>query len=181
MTDEAIIELIGRIARFVCVARATITGRMKRDFYRGDEFIFNQPMIEEPDRLATILFNLARGHALIHGRNCLTWEDLSPVIEIALSSMPDDRRQVIQHMVSSKGGFTDAKKLEEALGVSRPTALDIMRLLDAIGLVSFAEGSGSKLSYTTLKDEFHWILTEEFRALRVPYFMKGQNAQHRGK
>jgi len=114
-TDEKILSWITDMGRMVSLARSTIS--VWREKYEGGDYSFTQPNIEGPERLSTILFNLARGHALINGRTYLTIEDLAPIIEIGLSSMPDDRRQVIQLLLDSPSKFIETVFAETILTV----------------------------------------------------------------
>lgn len=164
-TDEKILSWITDMGRMVSLARSTVS--VWREKYEGGDYSFTQPTIEGPDRLSTILFNLARGHALINGRTHLTFEDLTPIIEIGLSSMPDDRRQVIQLLLDSSAGFITSSEIEQKLSVSRPTARAIMKILAVLGIGNQEEGVGQSPHTLTLAEEFQWARSEEFRSLRA--------------
>ena len=50
----------------------------------SEGFIHSIPIVENPSRANQQLYNLARGHALSHGRNYITGEDISLVIKVVL-------------------------------------------------------------------------------------------------
>ena len=165
-TDKMVLEWIANIAHMVALARSTVS--VWRDKYAGSEYCYTQPTIEGPDRLSAILFNVARGHALVNGRTHLTLDDLTPVVEIGLSSMPDDRRQVMQMLLESQGGSVSSLDIERALSVSRPTARAIMKIFEVLKLGTVEEGTGQIPHTLTLADEFNWARSDEFRKLRAP-------------
>jgi hypothetical protein len=55
---------------------------------QGSEYGYGIPTIEEPDRAMQQLANLAKGHALLTGRNYVTIEDLPIIIKVVLSTAP---------------------------------------------------------------------------------------------
>jgi len=165
-TDKKLLEWVANMGVMVSQARSTIS--VWRDRYEGSAYSYTQPTIEGPDRLSTILFNVARGHALINGRTHLTIDDLTPVVEIGLSSMPDDRRQVLQMLLESQNGSVSSLEIERALSVSRPTARAIMKIFEVLKLGTVEEGTGQIPHILTLADEFSWARSDEFRELRAP-------------
>jgi len=48
-------------------------------------------------------YNLARGHAVIHGRNYITKDDLAIVIPTALSSAPRERVKLFRQLIEHEG------------------------------------------------------------------------------
>ena len=165
-TEENLLEWIANIGRLISLARSTVS--VWRERYDKEEYAWNQPTIEEPDRLSTILFNVARGHALVNGRTHLTIEDITLIVEIGLSSMPDDRRQVLQMLLESQSGSVSSRDIEQALSVSRPTARAIMKIFEVLKIGTVEEGTGQMPHTLTLVDEFNWARSEEFRSLRAP-------------
>ena len=55
---------------------------------QGSDYGYTIPVIEDPSRATTQLYNLAKGHALSQGRNYVTKDDLSIVVKTALSTGP---------------------------------------------------------------------------------------------
>jgi hypothetical protein len=63
-------------------------------------------VIEKPTRINQLLYNLARGHALICGRTMLAQEDLWPCIELALNSAQYNRIKLIEALIEYAGTIT---------------------------------------------------------------------------
>jgi len=164
-TDENLLEWIANIGRLISLARSTVS--VWRERYDKEEYAWNQPTIEEPDRLSTILFNVARGHALINGRTHLTIEDITPIVEIGLSSMPDDRRQVLQLLLSSPDGRITSAEVKDALSISSPTARAILEIFGILGIGTLERNERPIPWDLTLAEEFHWARLKNFRSLRA--------------
>ena len=137
---------------------------------------FTGPM-EDPHRAASVLLNLAKGHALITGRNYVTMEDIPIVVKTVLSTARVERvKSFIALLDSDKDGCIDMKTLEEQLGISRATAYRYMTELNAIGLVDIEKTNDPKFTESNnptyvktmrLKnDEFGWFLSGDFKRLR---------------
>jgi hypothetical protein len=165
--DPTITKHIVRLAQFVAIARSEVNVWKESDT-KG--YSFNQPIIEQPERLANLLLNLARGHALLHGRDGVSRLDMPMVVKVALSSMPDDRRGVIEMLlgdVETPKGQAKASEIEKQIKVSRPTAHTIMERLKVLGLVDLIEGVGTEGKSITLLERFNWFLSNEFDELRL--------------
>lgn len=170
--DFNVINKIGILAELTARARSRVAVWGDNDRDRSDEK-FTQPIIEGPERIISILYGLARGHAIINGRRTVTEEDLPLVIAVALSSMPDDRRQVIDLMIDpdnpdkeSPRGQVTSTELAEILTFSKPTALDTMKKIGLLNIGKNDDGSGPMPSKLILNDFYGWLLTDEFSALR---------------
>jgi hypothetical protein len=125
----------------------------------GDEetYNFSTPVIEKPQRAMSLLYALARGHALVHGRRQLTEDDLPIVARAALESTPNDRRAVVRILLRS-GGTATTGDVEEALRCSAPTARAILETLDKLGIGEFAN-PGAPVPGTLMLDErLRWLL-----------------------
>jgi hypothetical protein len=93
----------------------------------------NPPQIEQPQRLAATLHYIAKGFALVYGRDVLTQQDIDMVRPIAYSSMPESRRRI--HAALTSGVTLCTKEVEGLIGVSNPTALKVMKELEFLGAV----------------------------------------------
>lgn len=62
---------------------------------RQDGTGYNPPLIEVPFRLRETLYALARGHALLWGRQNIEWDDANFAIDINQTNMPEDRYRVL--------------------------------------------------------------------------------------
>lgn len=79
---KEVLEGIGRCALLLATMRTPYEREMPA-----------QP--ESAKRVNAVLYNLARGHALIHGRTLLSADDLPMIAQITLSSIPDRRRAIL--------------------------------------------------------------------------------------
>ena len=136
---------------------------------QGSEYAYGIATIEEPSRAITQLMNLAKGHAISQGRNFITKEDVSIVIKVVLSTASIERVAVFD-LLLAHGGKLQTPVIEESLNVTSSTALRTMTEFKAIGLVDSNKNNGSShVNEITLKPEFDWFLTTEFRDLRDNY------------
>jgi hypothetical protein len=106
---------------------------------------FQPPNIEQPHRFAALLYNLARGHALLSGRTQLTADDLPTVTRVALDSMPLERRKLLRLLIA--GGpqvQRTATEVKRTLGCSKPTALRLMRELALLEVADPSEDLWSR-------------------------------------
>jgi hypothetical protein len=147
---------IADYAKALAKLRGTIS--VWREGSGDDEsYNFSTPVIEQPHRAMALLYALARGHALVHGRRRPCEDDLKLVARAALESTPNDRRAVIRILLA-KGGMATTSNVEEALRCSAPTARAILETLDKLGVGSF-ENPGPPIPGTLLLAEpLRWIL-----------------------
>jgi hypothetical protein len=147
---------VAKYAKALAALRGTIS--VWREGSGDDEsYNFSTPIIEQPHRAMSLLYALARGHALVHGRRQLSEEDLPIVARAALESTPNDRRAVIRILLANAGTATTTD-VEKALRCSAPTARAILETLDHLGVGSF-ENPGPPVTATlVLADWLRWIL-----------------------
>jgi hypothetical protein len=114
---------------------------------------------EGPHRVILLLQMLAQGMALADGRMEVTAEDILTIRHVAFSSIPLKRRTLLRALVAA-GGTLNAQDVDHALGVKRPTSLDRMEELAAIGLCTFTPGVQKKSRPATiaLTSEWEWLL-----------------------
>lgn len=139
---------------------ATLLAVLRTPYEKGNT---NEP--ESPHRANAVLYNLARGHALICGRTRLAMEDLPTVAQITLSSIPFRRRAVLQLMAEQGGNPVTVSQVEKATKVTRHTAEEIMREMEALGLMDVQHEGVGKPALLVMKDEWAWCMKEGFRAL----------------
>ena len=120
---------------------------------------------ESPHRANAVLYNLARGHALVSGRTCLTQDDLPMIARISLSSVPAERSAVLLAFAKKAGKPLTVKQVEEATGVSRHTAEGVMAEMEWLGVAQFENKGNGIPALLTLKPEWAWIAQGEFAAL----------------
>ena len=81
---------------------------------------------------------MARGHALLHGRNYLTKEDIPIVIKTVLSTASVERVSVFDKLLINDGKLTTTQ-ITGALNISSPTAKRTMTELSVLELVTMTE------------------------------------------
>ncbi len=122
---------------------------------------------EKPDRLNSLLYNFARGHALACGRGSINPEDLYFVSKIVLSSAVIPRVKIFKKLILKKGELTTTEVME-AVKCSRVIAIRYMRDLEILNVVRIQniEGKvGMPEKVIKLTDEWDWFLGEHFRRL----------------
>jgi predicted transcriptional regulator len=147
---------------------------------QGSDYSYGIPTIEEPGRAITQLRNLARGHALLKGRNYITSDDIPIVIKVVLSTTPIERATIFDILIANKGSLTTSKIIK-SLNITAHTAHKTMIQLSALGLV---DGTGLTEKSNTekkieLKDEFSWFLSEEFQRIRESFDSEEEQQQPR--
>ena len=114
------------------------------------------PIVEQPHRALSLLYALARGHALVHGRSQLSKHDLPLVARAALESTPNDRRAVVRILLRN-GGLATTGDVQEALRCSAPTARAILETLDKLGVGSFENPGPPAPAALMIADSLRWI------------------------
>ena len=155
--ERAIIEYAQLLAR--------VRGHVPSDdtkYSNGSDYAFISPTIEDPNRAAHALYNLARGHALCNGRNYITDDDVSVIRNIVLSSASKERIELIKLLIENNGELTSTQ-IVEFRKVSKMTALKIMKQLEILGLVDQVKVSGTTKDFLAirLKEQFRWILEDK--------------------
>jgi len=162
--DDAVwIRKIAILADFVAKARSNVN-----IWREGDSYEFKIPVPERPIRLASILCNVARGHALLDGRDHLDASDMRVVYEIGMSSMPNDNRSVLSVLMDQDDGSLSVGSIEEILSVSPNTARRIMETLAILKICRLEGGGASHAQRISLASEFEELLSAEFKAYRFP-------------
>ena len=142
---------------------------------QGSEYGYGMPTIEEPDRAMQQLVNLARGHALLTGRNHVTIEDIPLIVKVVLSTAPIERVTIFDLLLANNGRL-NVNQITKFLNVSEPTARRTMTELKALGLVdrkietiACDDGIPREGLVITLKEQFDWFLSVEFKTLREEF------------
>ncbi len=152
-------EVMLRIAAYAKVlARLRGTISVWREGSGDDEtYNFTSPVIEAPHRAMSLLYALARGHALVHGRRQLTVDDLPLVARAALESTPNDRRAVMRLLLLN-GGVVSTGDVQEALRCSAPTARAILETLEKLGIGRFENLGPPEPATLTLSEPLQWLI-----------------------
>jgi hypothetical protein len=149
--DDNLLELIAYYARHIVKWR----GLMVKQDTEG----YNPPMVEVPYRLTQTLYALARGHALIHGRELLEKSDVDFVSSINESNIPEERVRIYRafsakasEKVNQAGGMENEKLFEifkntvlglreaaRAMGCSEDKAKRVLEELEGLEVVEKTE------------------------------------------
>jgi hypothetical protein len=139
----------------------------------GEDYGYTRPVIEQPDRINQLLYNLARGHALASGRVQITDQDLKLIIELAIDSAPTTRADLFRALLDNDGRIKTTAVME-ALNCSRPTARNEMEVLKILGLCVIDKFDNALVRedeyILRLKAEFQWLLEDyclDIRGKRV--------------
>jgi AAA lid domain len=141
---------------------------------QGSDYGYTIPIVEDPSRATTQLYNLARGRALSHGRNYVTKEDVPLVIKVVLSTGPVERVRILDRLIADNGDLTTGQ-ITGALSIASQTAKRTMIELTLLGLVDIYPQLGTEEQAQhqgvekkiTLKPKFReWLGSKEFKELR---------------
>lgn len=170
--DVNALRYVVRLARLLshlrCVAKTWET-----EDSQGSDYAYSVSLPEDPSRAITVLSNLARGHALLAGRNYINLEDIPIVIKTVLSTAQTERVSLFTLLISNQGKLT-TNEILESLNISKPTALRTMAELKAIGLVELSDHKdqgheGRPAKQITLKPQFSWFLSDELIKKNAPH------------
>ena len=166
------LRIIARCARLLAALRGAIN--VWHTDEGGERLSHNVPVIEKPNRINCLLYNLARGHAIICGRRQLTAEDLWPVLEVTFDSAPVTRAKLFRGLIEA-GGLLTTTKVEKLLNCSPPTARKEMEALSVLGVAdkTFEDpfdpedplDPGRPETQITLKSRFDWFISPDCKAL----------------
>lgn len=161
MTPDDCTTAMGNLARLLACLRGVVPviGRGA-----GNRPEFGPPLAEKPFRALQVLFNVARGHALLYGRPYLTLADVALVVPIALGSCPDQRRKLLLGLMRDDGRLT-ADEAARLLKVTTETARSYLEQLVSLGVVG--EPKSQFLQVFELEERWRWFLSEEFKQLQA--------------
>jgi hypothetical protein len=132
----------------------------------SDETIdYSPPIIEKPDRINCLLYNLARGHALVCGRRQLTIADMWPVLEVTFDSAPPIRAKLFRGLIRA-GGSLRTRDVTRLLRCGEKKAGLEMEKLALLGVVEeispgYSGKSGRPENEITLHDDFTGFRSSE--------------------
>ena len=152
--DKVLMRDIARMANLLACLRGVIN---------EDKFTDT----EKSDRLNSLLYNFARGHALACERININLEDLCFVAKIVLSSALMPRVKVMKQLILNEGTLTTTE-IMEVLKFTRPIAIKYMRELKYLNVVSIKHLGGDvgrPEKIIKLLDRWSWFLGERFRRL----------------
>jgi len=160
--------IITKCAKLLAKLRGVINV-WKEKSYDGDEYNYNRPVIERPDRINQLFYNLCRGHALVCGRTQIIQEDLRLIVELAIDSAQVIRSKLFRELLKNNGEMI-TNEVMFALDCSRPTALKEMEALKILGVCNITQDSygmvGEPEKVLHLDKDFNWFLSDECRQIR---------------
>ncbi|MBI3331428.1 hypothetical protein HYZ99_00525 [Candidatus Peregrinibacteria bacterium] len=165
--QEQHLSIIARCASLLAKLRGTLNIDRERND-AGEELRYYSPVIEKPDRLNQLLYNLARAHAVVMGRDHMADDDMRCVVLLSCDSGPGHRAELL-HAIIQRGGRMATGQIEKALNLSKPTALHEMDTLRILGICD--EWDPDDLTTEKgikLKEEFEWFCSEECRCYLHP-------------
>ncbi len=153
-----IVRLADLLSYLRCVAKVWETHDTQ-----GSDYAYSISQREVPRRAVTALSNLARGHALLTGRNYITLEDILMILKTAMDTAQIERVSIFS-LLLAYGGILTTNQIIDSLNISRPTALRTMAEFKAIGLAYMEdyheEGQNNLSKRITLNPRFDWFLTD---------------------
>lgn len=160
--------IIVRCAQLLAKLRGVINVWKDRS-QDGETYDYTNPIIEKPDRINQLFYNLCRGHALACGRTNVNKEDLRLPLELAIDSAPTVRARLFRKLLENNGEMKTGEVMV-ALNCSRPTAHKEMEALKILGicyLTQISDGfAGEPEKALRLIDGFKWFLSDECKKLR---------------
>jgi len=169
---EDCLLVVARCAELLASLRGTIQ-IWKSD--SNDSIGHSIPVIEQPDRINCLLYNLARGHALLCGLRQITQDDLWPVLEVTFDSASTSRSKLFRHLIEEDGKL-ETPDVERLLKCTAPTARNEMEALSVLGVADKTEITGHA-TVITLAERFEWFLSDECSSLmerRLGYMPEDQ-------
>ena len=167
-----IVRLAVLLSHLRCVAKTWET-----DDTQGLGYAYSVSQPEDPSRAITVLSNLARGHALLTGRNYITLDDIPVVVKTVMSTAQIERVSLFSLLIANDGKLT-TRNILESLNISKPTALRTMAELKAIGLVDIEE-EGQQYppsKQIRLKSKFGWLLKDDLVVKKIHLHTTTQNS-----
>ncbi len=141
---------------------ATLLATLRTHWDRTED---TPPQPESPHRANAVLYNLARGRALVYGRTELAMDDLTMIAQVTLSSIPAERQAVLVALAKNDEEPLTVRQVEEATGVTRHTAENLMKDLDRLGVMTFEKDGDGKPSHLSIRPEWSWCMAKDFAPL----------------
>jgi len=118
-----------------------------------DEYNFSPAIVEGPDRYRSMLYNLARGHAISEGRMQLDISDVKMAADVTLSSGTPMRVRLLKSVLLSAEPL-NITQLAAATGASEPTVHVAFGQMLKLGLLSVAQDNRLLLA---IGHEHEWL------------------------
>lgn len=149
------------IASAILLSKLRVSITYKKTFEGIQMEVANR---EFPSRAATSLLNLAKGNAVLEGRNFVTESDLRVVLDVALSSAFKLRTKALKALLENNGEL-NTQQVMDNLKVSRQTALNIMKELVVVEIAEYTVKAGTTKPSIgiQIRGYFKWMLLEQYK------------------
>lgn len=144
--DADLIRLIGRVS--ILLARS-------RSIIEEDKNFGISVQSEQPSRINRLLYNFARGNAVINGRDYIILDDVKQAFIIAIESSHPKRAKVIRYLFEN-GGESNTTAITHLLKVQKPTAISLLKRLERARLldIDVSNRKSTEPATVTIKAEF---------------------------
>jgi hypothetical protein len=154
------------IARLAMVLAAMRSEPVREGDPERGRFEYNPAKKEQPRRANAVLLNLARGHALVHGRRQISEEDLPILARVVVSSMPSECGAVFLALVKQGGEPLRTGQVQDILGVKHAeTARKVMEDLDGRGVIELETNGIGIPAEIRFREPWAWCASPEFQGL----------------
>lgn len=160
------LHIIVQCAQLLASGRSN-PGTLKKDYPSTHAEEYEEPTVEQPDRVANLFYNIVRARALTNGRQQISRDDLWIVFRITLDSIPPMRASLLKEMIGNEG-FLSTENIEKMFKSSKPTAAKYMRIMENLGIcniIASKDGVGHPKHGLVLNKKFQWLLAEDIRQL----------------
>jgi len=99
------------------------------------------PTIEDPARVTNLLLNIAKGRALIYGKNQIDKDSVPLLVRIVTSSCPMDRGIIFKELIRRENHEVHTSEVCSLTKVSPKTALQTMRNLEILEIAEISSVS----------------------------------------
>ena len=161
--DPTLKKWIGRCAMLLAKMRSEPTQVIRSNFKENE---YTPGSSEVPYRAYAVLYNLACGHALVHGRTCLAWEDLPLVAQVTISTMPPPCGRIFEALAGKEDGQLSRAEVQAVLQVATPnTAITVMGDLPRFEVFDYIEKGQGAASYLQFHKAWAWCGSKEFQSI----------------
>jgi len=138
---EEELRMIVKLATLLAMLRGVIPNR-RAD--KNGEFQYFEPCIEDPRRATALMLNIARGRAILYGRNQINMDDIPLLIDITLSSCTEERGKLFRAILETPGHCIRTSAIEKALKCGHNAALNVMEDFNLLGIAEYIEEKTSQ-------------------------------------
>jgi hypothetical protein len=154
---EAQLAALVRWASFIAAGRAVVK------YEKSDGTNWKPVAVlpaEAPFKVVDYLKDLARGHALIHGRDRIEQCDIDLVAKVAVSSIPGHLRKLVSHL--RKNESCETAKAAALCEVSRRFVLNYLVELEMLGIAELTKGKQDQSlpDAIRLAEKYKWLKTQ---------------------